>query len=165
MADRSPATLKETELYPFIKEFLQGQGYQVKGEVQQCDVVAVRGDDDPVVVELKLSFNLEVVLQAVDRLALTPKVYIATLAGRPMLKKRRKRVLKMLRMLGIGLLVIDPNRRNHNVEVLVDPLPYTPRKSRVRGERLLGEFLHRVGDPNPGGAGSDQGIPGGQCPG
>jgi len=32
----------ETDLYPPVKAFLEGQGYDVKGEVQDCDVVAIR---------------------------------------------------------------------------------------------------------------------------
>ena len=66
--------MKESDLYLPLKRFLEAQNYEVKGEVQDCDVLAVRGDEVPVVVELKLSFNLNVVLQAVDRLSVTPKV-------------------------------------------------------------------------------------------
>ena len=46
-------SLRETDLYPPIKCFLEGQGYEVKGEVGDCDVVAVRDGDEPVLVELK----------------------------------------------------------------------------------------------------------------
>lgn len=68
--------MKESDLYLPLKRFLESQGYEVKSEVGACDVVAVRGGELPVVVELKLSFNIDVVLQAVDRLSLTQKVYI-----------------------------------------------------------------------------------------
>ncbi len=66
--------MKESDLYPPLKQFLESQNYEVKGEVQDCDVLAVREEETPVVVELKLNLNLQVLLQAVDRLALTPKV-------------------------------------------------------------------------------------------
>ncbi len=39
------------------------QGYSVKGEVSDCDVVAVRGDEEPVVVERKTAFTLQHVFQ------------------------------------------------------------------------------------------------------
>lgn len=146
--------MKESDLYPPLKQFLESQGYDVKGEVQECDVVAVRKKEAPVVVELKLSINLSVILQAVDRLALTPKVYI----GIPSLKKRRKRIIKLLRMLGLGLIVIDAKRKTFCVEVILDPGEYQPRKSKHRQERLLGEFIKRVGDPNPGGTDRRKGI-------
>ena len=56
----------ETTLYAPIKDFLETAGYVVKGEIGGCDVVGVsEGEPDVVVVcELKLSFNLELILQA-----------------------------------------------------------------------------------------------------
>ena len=50
--------MKESDLYPPLKQFLESQNYEVKGEVQDCDVLAVRGEEAPVIVELKLSLNL-----------------------------------------------------------------------------------------------------------
>ena len=63
--------MPEAELYGPIKAFLQGQGYEVKGEIGACDVVAVRGNEGPVVVELKEQLNLALLLQAADRLAVS----------------------------------------------------------------------------------------------
>ena len=58
-------------------------GYAVKGEIGACDLVAVRGPDEPpLVVELKLAVTLSLVLQGVDRLALTDLVYLAVPAAR-----------------------------------------------------------------------------------
>ncbi len=106
--------MKESDLYLPLKKFLESQGYEVKGEIQDCDVVAVRGEEAPVVVELKLSINLDVVLQAVSRLAITQKVYIGVPEQCNSLKKRRKHLLKMLKMLGLGLLTVEPNREIGN---------------------------------------------------
>jgi len=42
----------ETDLYAPVKQFLEDLGYEVKSEVHDCDVVAVRQDQaDPVIVE------------------------------------------------------------------------------------------------------------------
>ncbi|MEO0534616.1 MAG: DUF2161 family putative PD-(D/E)XK-type phosphodiesterase [Cyanobacteria bacterium P01_A01_bin.123] len=150
--------MKESDLYLPLKRFLESQNYAVKGEVQDCDVLAVRGDETPVVVELKRSLNLDVVLQAVERLALTPTVYIGIPKQCKVLSKRRRRVLKLLKMLGLGLVVIDPNSTHGSVEVLVDPGEYKPRISKRRQARLLGEFVKRVGDPNLGGMQKRQGV-------
>jgi|SRR5919109_826897 hypothetical protein len=147
---------KESDLYPPLKRFLESQGYEVKGEVHDCDAVAVRAREAPVVVELKRVLNLDVVLQAVERLALTPKVYVAIPKRCAALESRRRHVLKLLRMLGLGLLVIDVERSS--VDVLIDPGDYRPRRSKTRQERLLGEFTKRVGDPNLGGADRRKGI-------
>jgi hypothetical protein len=55
----------ETSLYQSVKRYLETLGFTVKGEVCGCDLVAIRGDEPPVVVigELKLSFSLDLVLQ------------------------------------------------------------------------------------------------------
>ena len=150
--------LKESDLYLPLKGFLESQGYEVKGEVQGCDVVAVRGDETPVVVELKLTLNLDLILQAVDRLNLTPKVYLGVPKGCSVLKRRRKQTFKLLKMIGLGLLIIDPKTKIGAVDVPFDPGTYKPRKSKFRKERLLREFQRRVGDPNLGGTSTRQGI-------
>ena len=48
----------EAALYSPVKQFLERRGYEVKGEVRGCDLVARRGDEPPVIVELKLRFSL-----------------------------------------------------------------------------------------------------------
>ena len=77
----------ESDLYPAVKAFLEGQGYDVKAEVCGCDVVATRGDEPPVIVELKVSFNLALLLQGIDRLSLTDRVYLAV--SRPRSRRAR----------------------------------------------------------------------------
>ena len=121
--------MKESDLYPPLKKFLENQGYEVKGEIEDCDVVAVRGDEAPVVVELKLNLNLGLLLQAVDRTALTAKVYLGVPSRVRVLAKRRRQVVKLLRMLGLGLILIDTDM----VTVMLDPGEYRPRKSKHRG--------------------------------
>ena len=69
----------ETALYLPVKRFLEKLGFTVKGEIGGCDLVALSGGDPPLVVigELKLSFNLELVLQAVDRAGACDEVWLA----------------------------------------------------------------------------------------
>ena len=129
--------MREAELYPPLKRFLMQQGYDVKGEVQNCDVVAARGGEPVVVVELKLSINLTVVLQAVDRLQITDTVYVGVPKGIAPLTTRRKQIIKLLRMLGLGLIVIDPAAASGGVDVLCDPGEYRPRQVKQRTHRLL----------------------------
>ena len=150
--------IREADLYPPLKNFLTHQGYEVKGEVEHCDVIAVRGEEPVVVVELKLSINLTVVLQAVDRLQISDTVYIGVPKGIAVLQNQRKQVVKLLRMLGLGLMVIDPAAALGSVDVLCDPGAYKPRQVKQRTYRLLGEFMHRVGDPNAGGSTARRGI-------
>ena len=153
--------MKETDLYPPVKRFLEGQGYEVKGEVVGCDVVGVRADEDPLVVELKLSLNLPVLLQAVERLLITPRVYVGVPKTNRLLRTRSKSIVKLMRKLDVGLLAIDPGAsagRGPSVHVIVDPGAQRARHSRARRQRLLGEFAKRVGDPNPGGSDRRSGL-------
>ncbi len=145
----------EAALYSPVKHFLEHQGYEVKGEVRGCDLVARRGDEPPVIVELKLRFNLPLVLQGIDRLALTERVYLAVprperrTRGGP-LAPERPEIRKLCRRLGLGLMLVGLTRKT--VEILEEPVPYRPRRAKLRVLRLLDEFSRRVGDANVGGA-------------
>ena len=147
-----PEFESEQDLYEPVKAYLEAQGYEVKGEVGACDMVARRGDEPCIIVELKLRFNLDVILQAVDRLNLSDNVYMAVpkQAG-SLWKKRRKQIKKLSRMLGLGLMTVQAKKSGAKVEVLLDPGPYQPRISNQKNGRLLKEFHERVGDPNIGG--------------
>src|SRR6185312_8260599 len=139
----------ETSLYGPVKRYLETLGFTVKGEVCGCDLVALRGDEPPVVVigELKLSFSLDLVLQAVDRTAASDEVWLAVgPAGRKRL--RDPRVRKLCRFLGFGLLGVSSAGV---VEVLVETRPWKPRKDKQRRARLIDEHRKRIGDPAPGG--------------
>src|SRR3954464_5672792 len=74
-----PGAALETALYLPVKHFLEKLGFAVKGEVGGCDLVALSGDDPPIVVigELNLSFNLELILQAVARAGAADEVWLA----------------------------------------------------------------------------------------
>lgn len=145
--------LVETSLYAPVKAFLEGQGYTVKGEIGRCDVVARRGDEPPVIVELKTGVNLELLMQGVQRLSLTDTVYLAVPSPRGGSPVFDRRLHKVLRRLGLGLLLVHPaTPRGQTVEAILDPLPYRPRRNKRRAGRLLGEFARRTGDPNSGGS-------------
>jgi hypothetical protein len=141
---------READLYPPVKAFLEAQGYSVKGEVGAVDLVAVRGDEVPVVVELKLRLNLTLYHQAVTRLRLTDLVYIAVLkpTGRNARRSLRENRI-MCRRLGLGFLTV---RADGMVEAHCDPGPYLPRQTKAKREKLLREFHRLEGDPNAGGA-------------
>jgi hypothetical protein len=137
-------SLPEVALYGPVKALLEAQGYEVKGEIVGCDVVGVRGEEPPVVVELKREFGLALVLQGIDRLAMTDAVYLAVGAW----PRRLAAVRKLCRRIGLGLIVVVDGR----ADTVLDPLPYQPRKTRARTARLLDEHRRRVGDPTSGGS-------------
>ncbi len=139
----------ETSLYAPVKAFLEKQGYVVKGEIGRCDVMAVRGDEKPLIVELKTSANMELLLQGVERMSLTETVYLAVPAPRGTSPVYDRRFQKLLRRVGLGLLLVH---ERGSVEAIFDPAPYKPRINKKRTGRLLGEFTRRTGDPNAGGS-------------
>src|SRR6195952_5500613 len=99
----------ETALYLPVKRFLEELGFPVKGEVGGCDLVALKGEDPPLVVigELKLTFNLELVLQAVDRAAACDEVWLAAkLSIRGKGRESDARYRNLCRRLGFGMLGI-----------------------------------------------------------
>lgn len=141
--------MRETELYPPVKTLFEAQGYTVKGEVGAADVVAIRGDETAVVVELKTGFSLSLYHQAIARLRLSDLVYIAVPTPTGKTARRRLREnLVMCRRLGLGLITVKAGV----AEVRCDPGPYKSRKSKVRSDRLLRAFARLDGDPNDGGA-------------
>ena len=141
----------ETTLYLPVKRFLEQAGYVVKGEIGDCDVVAVSSNDPPIVVicELKLSFNLELVLQAVDRAAASDEVWLAakiSKSGKG--REKDKRFRDLCRRLGFGMLGVSDLG---TVDILVAPFAATPRKDAKRRSRLVSEHARRRGDPVLGG--------------
>ncbi|GAA6208263.1 DUF2161 family putative PD-(D/E)XK-type phosphodiesterase [Cognatishimia sp. WU-CL00825] len=145
--------MKETDLYPPVKAWLEAQGFEAKAEIGAADVVACRiGEDgeDPVVVELKLGFSLTLLQQAVARQRLTDAVYVAVprwvgKAG----WRRFKANVGLCKRLGIGVMSVDITKGT--IQVHSDPAMYRPRKSKPRKAALLKEFERRNGDPNQGG--------------
>jgi len=134
----------ETSLYRPVKAFLEGLGFTVKGEVRGCDLLALKGDEPPIVVigELKLSFNLALVLQGVDRAAACDEVWLAArLSARGRGRERDPRFRNLCRRLGFGMLgVTSPS-----------PLAPMPRRDQRRRSRLVEEHRRRDGDPAAGG--------------
>jgi hypothetical protein len=120
---RAKQATPETSLYVPVKRFLEGLGFDVKGEICGCDLVALRGDEPPLVVvgELKLGFNLELVLQGVDRTAACDEIWLLGVSGAG------------------------------RVELLVEPGPWRPRRDAKRRSRLVDEHRRRLGDPVLGG--------------
>lgn len=139
--------MREADLYPPIKAYLEAQGYAVKGEVGAADVVARRGEEPLLVVELKTGFSLALFHQAVERQAATELVYVAV--PRPG-QVALKRNLALARRLGIGVLTVRD--RDGRVEAHHDPGPYHARHMPKKAARLLRAYDRLRGDPNAGGA-------------
>ncbi|MCY3021752.1 MAG: DUF2161 family putative PD-(D/E)XK-type phosphodiesterase [Planctomycetota bacterium] len=155
---------RETELYQPVKAFLSGLGYDSRGEVHGCDLAARRGVE-LLIVEMKRVFSLELVLQGVERQGVSETVYLAIEEPRGRARRRLRRILRLCRLLGLGLLTVRFSRRSWRcdpegcgtggrarVDVLLDPAPYKPRLNTRRRGLLLEEFQKRSADYNTGGS-------------
>jgi hypothetical protein len=142
----------ETSLYLPVKGFLEKAGYVVKGEIGGCDLIGLSEDDPPVVVicELKLTFNLELILQAVDRAAVCDEVWIAArISAKGRGRETDKRYRDLCRRLGIGMLGVSDAG---DVSIIVGSVTPMPRTNPKRRSRLMREHQKRRGDPALGGS-------------
>ena len=97
------------------------------------------GDDEKLrlaIVEMKLGFSLDLLLQAMDRMRVADEVWLAVPATRRG-RDRDPRVHRLCRSLGFGLMAVNVAR--DRVEVLAEPAPYRPRPDLRRRARLLSE--------------------------
>ncbi|WP_347766349.1 DUF2161 family putative PD-(D/E)XK-type phosphodiesterase [Gorillibacterium sp. CAU 1737] len=141
-----------------MKRFFERLGYEVKAEVMNCDLVAMRGEEAPVLVELKKTFNLPLVIQGIERLQRSDRVYLAV--ERPATGKAPYglgwgELVRLCRRLGLGLLTVRFYKtKAPAVEALCDPEPFSHAHSRraVKTVRLVREFKERSGDYNVGGS-------------
>lgn len=142
----------ETSLYLPVKRFLERLGFTVKGEVRGCDLVGLSGDDPPIVVigELKLTFNLELLLQAVDRAGACDEVWLAAkMSARGKGRESDARYRNLCRRLGFGMLGVTGSGE---VQVIVRPATAAPRRDPKKRSRLVAEHNRRKGDPTAGGS-------------
>ncbi|MFD0681099.1 MULTISPECIES: DUF2161 family putative PD-(D/E)XK-type phosphodiesterase [unclassified Paenibacillus] len=169
----------ETELYAPVKSYFEQLGYSVKGEVRHCDLVAMRGDEPPVIVELKKNFSIPLLLQGINRLRLTRQVYVAfelPNKGRAPHGASWPELRKLCQMLGVGMITVQFFKRkkptvllechppvasltHHDgpkpVEAEPEPVPapaILPRHNKRAADRIVYEFKERRSDYNVGGS-------------
>jgi hypothetical protein len=144
--------MAEISLYAPVKKFLESLDFVVKGEIGNCDVVGLRDGEPPVVVicELKMQFNLELVLQAVDRAGACDEVWLAAaMSARGKGREHDGRFRALCRRLGFGLLGVTSRGE---VELLLSPAAPAPRRDPRLRSRLVDEHRRRRGDPAVGGS-------------
>lgn len=155
------AVQHETELYAPLKAFFEERGYIVRSEVRHCDLVGYRpGSDEPLIVEMKKTFNLPLLLQGLERQKLSGEVYLAVEKNRTKKGAHNQRwseITILCRRLGLGLIAVTRYKTKPAfVEILCAPQDsvYTPGPKVVkrRAERLMHEFHERSGDYNVGGS-------------
>lgn len=156
MAGKQKKTIRETDLYMPVHDYLVSLGYQVQAEVNGCDLAAIMGDE-LIVVELKTSFNLKLLCQAVKRQRVTESVYVAIPLPKGGARTAAWRDMCMLlRRLEIGLITVAPNRKENQVEVYFHPKAFDRLKSLRSNKKvrysIIRETTGRSGNYNTGGS-------------
>lgn len=140
----------ETDLYKPVRDYLTANGYTVRGEVNGCDIAAVK-DDDLIVIELKRNFSTSLLIQATERQNLTDSVYVALPRPASQRTAQWKGVQRLLRRLELGLIIVSTGRTKR-AEVVFHPLPYDRKKKHRARRAVLKEIDARSGDFNKGGS-------------
>ena len=146
----------EVDLYKPVKEYFAQQGYDVHGEVNECDVAAVK-DQELVLIELKLTLNIDLLVQATKRQRLTNHVYVAI--PKPKINFRSKKwkdICHLVRRLELGLIIVSFLEDDARAEVVFHPASFDRKKNMQRSKKkrndLLTEMEGRLGDYNVGGS-------------
>jgi len=143
--------MKETDMYEPIKVMLESQGFVVKGEVKNCDIAAVYADE-LWVVEMKLSLSMTLLYQAMERLSITPYVFLAV--PRPQRNDKEFRIAqRILRKLELGLITVALDSPAKFAEIILFPggnKKMTKRQS-AKSTVIRNEIANRIGD-TPGGS-------------
>lgn len=145
------STVRETDLYLPVKDLLEQLEYVVKSEVKNCDIAAIK-DDQLVIIELKTGANIKLLTQAVDRLSMTSLVYIAIPEPSRKRSSHWRGIVKILKMLGLGLILVTFGKRGARASIAFDPKEYKPKRNLKKSKGLYNEFLGRSGDHNTGGS-------------
>ncbi len=142
---------KEEDFYNPIKKHFEKLGYDVKAEVKDCDCVCIKGNEI-IICEFKLSFNISLVFQGLDRQKIADNVYICI----PRYKGRvgYRNFLKAKNLcsrLGLGLIIVNTTLKNPTCEEVLRPEQTTVKKNKQKREKLLKEYNGRTFDLNTGG--------------
>lgn len=144
--------MREQDLFDPVKTYLVGQGYQVNGEVLQCDITARRGSE-LVVVELKRSVTVSLLVQGIRRQEIADAVYLAV----PVSIGRRTipnygGVRALLRRLGLGLILVHFLKTKTKIEIALQPGPHEARRRNRRRQIVIREIDGRYAELNVGGS-------------
>ena len=142
---------QEKDLYEPVKNMLEENGYEVKGEIKNCDIAAVK-NGELIVVELKKAFNLKLVYQLLERQSFSKYVYAAI--ARPNESRRSssyRSMLKLLKKIDCGLITIAMDSPIKTVDILLEPCGTKKISNYEKKKTIEDEFKSRSGSLNTGG--------------
>ena len=148
--------LQEVDLYKPIQMYFSHEGYDVYGEVKDCDIVAVK-EDELVIIELKLTLSVDLLIQAAKRQRLTDQVYIAIPKPKTrMNSKQWSDKYHLIKRLELGLIVVSFAGNRAKADILIHPAPFKRKtgvgRQKKKREAVLKEINGRSADFNVGGS-------------
>lgn len=147
-----PKKLQEIDLYKPIQTYFVRDGYEVYGEVKDCDIVAVK-NEELVIIELKLTLSVDLLIQAANRQRITDKVYVAIPKPKHRLNSKRwTDKCHLIRKLELGLIVVSSPGKRGKAEIIFEPIPFKHRNNKRKRESILKEINGRSADYNVGGS-------------
>ncbi|MCR5432283.1 MAG: hypothetical protein K6E95_06980 [Lachnospiraceae bacterium] len=141
----------EKDLFKPIKKYFEGQGFECDGEVDGIDLYMEK-DGQAVAVELKVTLDFRVVMQAALRQKLVPYVYIGTFAVKNTRSPLFRDKLYLLKRLGIGLILVTKSSKA--ISVMCEPAEADIRDTSTivrKRKHLKREFSERRTRLNTGG--------------
>lgn len=153
---KNPDKRYEVDLFQPLQQYFQQRDYEVYGEVNHCDLVAVK-EEELIIVELKLNLSVELLIQATKRQRLSEHVYIAIPKPKYSLySKKWQNICYLIRRLELGLIIVAFQKGNEQVEIKIHPSSFDRKKSMDRSKKkrnkLIEEIKGRNADHNIGGS-------------
>lgn len=141
----------ETDMYEPLKSYFESRGYTMNAEVCGCDAIAESGGST-IVIEMKKSFSLKLLYQLIDRQGFSNNLYAAVSRPKSLAADSYKNMLKLLKRLNIGLILIDL-KSSVQVQVVFEPeiKGIKDIKGR-RGKKIMKELSLRSTNLNTGGS-------------
>ncbi len=140
---------KEEDMYKYIEQYFKKLEYAVDGEVEDCDVVCVKGDE-LVIIEMKKNFSTKLLFQALSRQKITSQVYIAIPKPKKYTLKKRNEILSLCKRLGVGVILINMKNNEDRCKIILEPIEISIINKKKK-EKVLKEFKGRNINMNKGG--------------
>ncbi len=121
--------MKETDLFPPVRNYLESHGYNVHAEVGNCDIVATK-NNETIILEMKLQLSVKLICQAVIRQKVESTVYIVIPQKRISKRQDFKEIKHLLRRLELGLITVDTDNSLSPVNIIFHPQPYQKRSNK-----------------------------------
>ncbi|MCL1884909.1 MAG: DUF2161 family putative PD-(D/E)XK-type phosphodiesterase [Defluviitaleaceae bacterium] len=139
---------KESDMYEPIKTLLHSQGFIVRGEVKGCDIAAIQGET-LWIIEMKLSANITLIYQAMERKSATENVFIAIPRPKNSREKTFRHLQNLLKKLELGLITVALDSPLKQAEIILFPTG-THKKANKKNTAIKKEIFGRTTDSTGG---------------